>query len=80
MKLAEYPALRAGMNAKRQLHENSRTTALEIFGKSSRTLRAIFQLARFNRYQAKTGFPNEPSYPAHCAGSLASAREALRKI
>ncbi|PIU09491.1 hypothetical protein COT30_04095 [Candidatus Micrarchaeota archaeon CG08_land_8_20_14_0_20_49_17] len=31
MKLAEYPALRAGMNAKRQLHENSRTTALEIF-------------------------------------------------
>ena len=60
VKLAEYPALRAGMNAKRQLHENSRTTALEIFGKSSRTLRAIFQLARFNRYQAKTGFPNEP--------------------
>jgi len=47
VKLAEYPALRAGMNAKRQLHEN---------------------------------FPNEPSYPAHCAGSLASAREALRKI
>ena len=31
VKLAEYPALRAGMNAKRQLHENSRTTALEIF-------------------------------------------------
>jgi len=47
VKLAEYPARRAGMNAKRQLHEN---------------------------------FPNEPSYPAHCAGSLASAREALRKI
>jgi len=47
VKLAEYPALRAGMNAKRQLHDN---------------------------------FPNEPSYPAHCAGSLASAREALRKI
>ncbi|PIU10146.1 hypothetical protein COT30_00785 [Candidatus Micrarchaeota archaeon CG08_land_8_20_14_0_20_49_17] len=47
VKLAEYPALRAGMNAKCQLHEN---------------------------------FPNEPSYPAHCAGSLASAREALRKI
>ncbi|PIZ93433.1 hypothetical protein COX84_05965, partial [Candidatus Micrarchaeota archaeon CG_4_10_14_0_2_um_filter_49_7] len=49
VKLAEYPALRAGMNAKHQLHENSRTTALEIFGKSSRTLRAIFQLERFNR-------------------------------
>jgi len=31
VKLAEYPALRAGMNAKRQLHENSRATALEIF-------------------------------------------------
>jgi len=31
VKLAEYPALRAGMNAKRQLHENSRTAALEIF-------------------------------------------------
>ncbi|OIO23649.1 hypothetical protein COX84_02835 [Candidatus Micrarchaeota archaeon CG_4_10_14_0_2_um_filter_49_7] len=30
VKLAEYPALRAGMNAKRRLHENSRTTALEI--------------------------------------------------
>ena len=47
-------------NRRIQIHENSRTTALEIFGKSSRTLRAIFQLARFNRYQAKTGFPNEP--------------------
>jgi len=47
-------------NRRIPIHENSRTTALEIFGKSSRTLRAIFQLARFNRYQAKTGFPNEP--------------------
>ena len=63
VKLAEYPALRAGMNAKHQLHENSRTTALEIFA-----------------IKRKLDFPNEPSYPAHCAGSLASAREALRKI